>query len=58
MIAWKKLMDQPRFYREAERFMAARRKKSQTGRRLRYMAVAEDASDADEDESPFDAEVP
>ena len=58
MIAWKKLMDQPRFYREAERFMAGRRKKSQTGRRPRYMAVAEDASDADEDEFPFDAEVP
>ena len=58
MIAWKKLMDQPRFYSEAERFMAARRKKSQTGRRPRFMAVAEDASDADENEFPFDAEVP
>ena len=58
MIAWKKLMDQPRFYREAERFMAARRKKSQNGQRPRYMAVAEDASDADEDDFAFDAEVP
>ena len=58
MIVWKKLMDQPRFYREVERFMAARRKKSQPGRRRRYMAVAEDVSDADEDEFPFDAEVP
>ena len=58
MIAWKKLMDQPRFYREAERFMAARRKKSQTGQRPRYMAVAEDTSEVDEDDFTFDAEVP
>ena len=48
MIAWKTLMDQPRFYREAERFLRAKKKRFQGRDRPRYMAAMEDEAEVEE----------
>ena len=48
VLAWKTLKDQPRFYREAERFLRAKKKKLQGRDRPCSIAATEDEAEMEE----------